>query len=440
MSCPARESSFRLEIAGLPESFVVVAFTGKESISEPFLFEVELVTSDTPLDLAGLLYRSVWLSFGSCGRGIHGQLHEVVQHRHGGNCHVRIEPKLAYLAQRFSQRVFSGRSVPQIIRQVLSGHGIGGRGLCLDLSGDFPTRDVCSQYRESDLQFLQRICAQAGIRFHFEHARDGHCLVFSDAPGSVFSADEVIYGGDGQADAVHAFSAQVGFEGIGIQAAEGQSDLMHLHSGQTLTLTAHPFKDWNRRWLLTRVEHRGQSGRYANRFRAIPFALSFVADKVPAKPVMVSRQRGWVVNVDEPADQVPGRVAVQFDWVYQGEGASASHCWLPLAPELAACAGDRIREGTEVLVSFIEGDPDRPLICAFLGPPPLIGTQPAPASASLSETPGTPGIDDHLLSAVRGGEPLFLLCLLPGGGAFNPCARAVCICRLVTQRGAGAAP
>jgi type VI secretion system secreted protein VgrG len=437
MSCPARESSFRLEIAGLPEPFVVLAFTGNEGISEPFLFEVELMASDTPLDLAGLLYRSVWLSFGPPGRGAHGQLHEVVQRRHGGGCQVRIEPKLACLAQRFNQRVFNARSVPQIIRQVLSGHGIGGRGLCLDLSGDFPTQNICSQYRESDLQFLQRICTQAGIRFHFEHAREGHCLVFSDTPGSVFSAGEVIYGGEGQVDAVQAFSVQADPEGK--QAAEGRSDLMHLHSGQALTLTAHPFKNCNRRWLLTSVEHRGQSGRYTNHFRAIPSGLPFVADRVPAKPVMVSRQRGWVVNVNEPAGQMPGRLAVQFDWVYQGEGACPSHCWLPLAPELAACAGERVPEGTEVLVSFIEGDPDRPLICGFLGPPSLIDTQQEPASAGLSETPRTPGIDLPLLSAVRGGEPLFLLCLLPGGGAFSPCARSVCVCRMVTQRGAGAA-
>ena len=64
------------------------------------------------------------MSFGAPGRGIHGQIHEWVQHSHGAGCRVRISPRLACLAQRFNQRVFSARSVPQIIRQVLKAHGI----------------------------------------------------------------------------------------------------------------------------------------------------------------------------------------------------------------------------------------------------------------------------------------------------------------------------
>lgn len=433
MSYPACEPSFRLEIAGLPEPFVVVAFTGSEAISEPFVFEVELAPGDASLDLPGLLYRGAWLGFGPSGRGIHGQVHEVVQRRHGGGCQVRIEPKLAYLAQRFSQRVFNACTMPQIIRQVLSGHGIGGRGLCLDLSADYRPQDFCTQYRESDLQFLQRICAQAGIRFHFEHAPDGHCLVFSDGPGSVSFTDRATWCEEEQTDAVQAFGVQA--DASGRQAARGRSDLMHLNSGQVLALTGHPFSHWNRHWLLTRVEHRGQAGMYGNHFSAIPSGMPFVADRVPAKPVMVGGQRGWVVAMSEPAGQMSGRVPVQFDWVYQGEGASPSHCWLPLARELVACAQDVVCEGTEVLVSFIDGDPDRPLISAFLGTPGILDSPQEPASAARS-----PEVDLPLLSALRGGDPLVLLCLLPGGGCFSACAQSVCTCRVVTQRGAGTAP
>jgi type VI secretion system secreted protein VgrG len=152
---------------------------------------------------------------------------------------------------------------------------------------------------------------------------------------------------------------------------------------------------------------------------------------------MVSRQRGWVVEVEAPAEQVAGRLAVQFDWVYQGEGASPSHCWLPLAPELAGCAVEGIREGTEVLVSFIEGDPDRPLISAFLGSPTSaeIACDPLP-SETLEEMRLPPGADSPLLSAIQKGEPLVLLCLLPGGGRFSPCTQSICTCRMIT----GAAP
>jgi type VI secretion system secreted protein VgrG len=436
MSDPACELPFRLEIAGLSEPFVVVALTGNESISEPFFFEVQLLVSDMTLDLAGLLYRNVWLCFGTGDQGIHGQLHEIVQY-HGESCHVRIGPKLACLAQRFSQRVFNACSVPQIIRQVLAGHGISGRGVSLDLGGDYPSLDLCTQYRESDLYFLQRVCAQANIHFHFDHARDGQCLVFADPAGLVPAVIKAAYCAEGQATAVHAFGVKTDIRGTWV--AQGRSDLRHLRAGQILALSGHCCEKWNQRWLLTQVEHREQSGAYGNLFQAIPWGTPFVVNRAPAKPVMVSRQRGWVVEVDEP--RVAGRVAVQFDWAYQGEGANPSHCWLPLAPELLACGADEICEGTEVLVSFIEGDPDRPLISEFLGCAPSARTVPAKSPSPADEQiPGAPGIDLPLLSVIEGGEPLVLLCLLPGGGRFSPCAQPVCTCRMLTGQGAGAAP
>ncbi|WP_434649061.1 type VI secretion system Vgr family protein [Pseudomonas sp. D1-2] len=436
MSDPACELPFRLEIAGLSEPFVVVALTGNEAISEPFVFEVELSVSDMALDMAGLLYRNVWLSFGTKDQGIHGRLHEIV-HRHGESCRVRIGPKLASLAQRFSQRVFNACSVPQIIRQVLGGHGINGRSLCLDLSNAYPSLDLYTQYRESDLHFLQRMCAQAGIHFHFDHTRDGKCLVFADTAGNVPTMDKALYSVEGRARAVRAFTVKADIHGALV--AQGRSDLTHLHAGQILSLKGHPHGKWNQGWLLTQVEHHGHAGGYGNLFQAIPWGMPFLVDRAPDKPVMVSRQRGWVVEVDEP--RVAGRVAVQFDWAYQGEGAIPSHCWLPLAPELAARGVGTIAEGTEVLVSFIEGDPDRPLVSAFLGGAPgAQSTQALPPTAPAGEIPGASGVDSSMLSAIKDGEPLVLLCLLPGGGRFSPCAQPVCTCRMVMGQGAGAAP
>jgi type VI secretion system secreted protein VgrG len=438
MSDPASEPLFRLEIAGLPEPFVVVAFTGSEAISEPFVYEVELLIRDTTLDLASLLYRNAWLSLGETGVGIHGQINELVQQHHSAGCRMRIGPKLACLAQRFNQRVFNACSVPQIVRQVLKAHGITGRSLCFVLDGDYPSLDFCTQYRESDLHFVQRLCAQAGIHFHFEQSRDGHCLVFADHPGTFSTADPVVYRADGPSSAVRAFGVRT--DASGVHVAQGRSDLRTLRCGQMLTLSPHPVEGWNQRWLVTSVEHRGQAGGYGNHFRAIPWGVPFVPAKVPAAPRRMSQQRGWVVAVNEPTVQMSGRIAVQFDWVYQGEGASLSHCWLPLAPELAASSRSALRDGTEVLVSFIEGDPDRPLISAFLDAPVQAVPEESSSSVTSSQLPGAAGADPVLLSAIQSAEPLVLLCLLPGGGCFSPCAHSVCACRMVTRRDAGATP
>lgn len=57
---PVNEPSFRLDVAGLPDSLEVLGFTGREAISEPFVFDVDLLIDDPALDLARLLYRPVF--------------------------------------------------------------------------------------------------------------------------------------------------------------------------------------------------------------------------------------------------------------------------------------------------------------------------------------------------------------------------------------------
>jgi type VI secretion system secreted protein VgrG len=144
---------------------------------------------------------------------------------------------------------------------------------------------------------------------------------------------------------------------------------------------------------------------------------------------MHSLQRAWVVEVDEPGPDPTRPVPVQFDWLYQGEGAAPSHCWLPLAGPLQAETFSPLCEGTELVVSFVEGDPDQPQISGVLH---------APAPVEVTGAAGPQPIctnDAGLEQWLRSAEPLLMLCLLPGGGSFNHCAQALCTCRLATQFG-----
>jgi type VI secretion system secreted protein VgrG len=437
---PVNEPSFRLDVAGLSNAFEVLSFTGRESISEPFVFDVDLLIEDPTLDLAGLLYRSASLLFGSPGNAIHGQLHELVQRDHGLGirlCQVRLGPKLACLAQRFSQRIFSGRSVPQILDQVLREHGIVDRDRRFELADDYPPRDFCTQYRESDLQFVQRLCAQERLHYHFEHRGDRHCVVFGEKMESFQIAAAAVFSGDGGQSAVRRFEFKRCTDGA-VQRAECGTDLTTLRSGQLMPLSGHPVAEWNRLWLLTHIEHQGAQGAtqtYNNKLRAEHWVLPFETPRVAQKPRMHSLQRAWVVQVDEPQPDPSRPVAVQFDWLYQGEGAAPSHCWLPLAAPMNVASSARLAEGTEVVVSFTEGDPDQPLITGYL--------HGAPATDEAVEAQDgvstTTGVDDCPLDGVQqwlsSGEPLMLLCLLPGGGSFNHCAQALCICRTATRLG-----
>ncbi|UWF50012.1 contractile injection system protein, VgrG/Pvc8 family [Pseudomonas sp. N3-W] len=432
---PVNEPSFRLDVAGLPDAFEVLAFTGTDAISEPFVFDVDLLIYDPALDLASLLYRPVFLQFDFAGSGVHGQLHQLVQREHGTTsrfCRVRVGPKLACLAQRFSQRIFSARSVPQILNQVLQEHGIVDSERRFELGGDYPLREFCTQYRESDLQFFQRLCAEEQLHYYFEHRRGGHCLVIGDDQAN--HAEGRVLPGDNAFQRVSRLEVQRCTPSTGqgrraMQGARGRTELAILRSGQLLSL----FKD-DSLWVLTDVEHHGDPDApapYSNKIRMSPWTASFADTQAVAKPRMPSLQRAWVVEVDESPPDPSRPVAVQFDWLYQGEGATPCHCWLPLAAQLQGPGMAPLRDGAQVVVSFIDGDPDQPLISGLLR---------GHAGADVCELPeAQPVQESHageaLLALLQASEPLVLLCLLPGGGSFSHCRQAICTCRAAVLSG-----
>ena len=150
-----------------------------------------------------------------------------------------------------------------------------------------------------------------------------------------------------------------------------------LRSGHWLHLTGHPFAECNRHWLLTRIDHRADPSLeppYSQSICARPCRCQRVLSSHRSEPRrMHSLQRAWVVTVDEPRPDRSRPVAVQFDWLYQGEGAAPSHCWLPLAPALVDTPLAALGDGVEVVVSFFEGDPDQPMISGVLQPPVAAG-------------------------------------------------------------------
>ncbi|UDI93582.1 type VI secretion system Vgr family protein [Pseudomonas sp. IAC-BECa141] len=437
---PADEPSFRLDVAGLSDSLEVLAFTGCEAISEPFSFEIDVLVDDPHLDLAGLMYRSARLCFGPCGNGIHGQLHSLVQHeqRRGARLfQARLGPRLSCLGLRNSQRIFTDLSIPQILDQVLREHGISGARRRFDLQGAYPPLTFCTQYGESDLQLLQRLCGQARIHYHFEHGIRGHCLVFGDDPARLPRAGSPQFEGE-EGEPIPTLSrwqvsehARLHTEGSRrARSAQGHSASPTLRSGHWLTISGQPLEDSNTHWLVSRIEHRADQSLeppYSNRIFATD-QLSLPRSSIAARGArMCSPQRAWVVSVEEAQPDPVRPVAVQFDWLYQGEGARPSHCWLPVAPALAEMQMASLKDGVEVVVSFLEGDPEQPVISGVLQVPALTEVIEDDAPSPLPSRMASVGLPQWLKAA----EPLLLLCLIPGGGSYHHCAASLCSCRLV---------
>jgi len=170
---PANTPRFTLTLPGLAQDFQVLGFHGQEALNEPYRFQVELVSERADWPLEQLLHRPAWLSLAPGGPGIHGLLGAVTQGDSGRRLtryRVELVPRLAYLAQRTNSRIFQQLTVPQILARLLEEHGIleGAYRLALGPT-PYPARDYCVQYGESDLHFLDRLCEEEGIHYHFEH-------------------------------------------------------------------------------------------------------------------------------------------------------------------------------------------------------------------------------------------------------------------------------
>ena len=185
MFAPANQTHFSLHIEGIEHDLQILEFSGREAISQPYRFELELVCERPDIDLESLLQQSAFLAFAGSGAGIHGQIHHAAQGESGKRLtryRLVLVPRLAYLTHRTNQRIFQHLSVPQIIARVLEEHGIlAGDSHRFDLGPViYPERDYCVQYDETDLHFIQRLCEEEGIHYHFRHSETGHMLVFGD--------------------------------------------------------------------------------------------------------------------------------------------------------------------------------------------------------------------------------------------------------------------
>ena len=172
-----------LTIHNTAHDLQVFKFTGEESISTPYSFDIELVSEEPNLDLEALLHKQAFLAFNESGDGIHGQIYRIGRSDGGKRLtqyNLTLVPRLAYLRHCADRRIFQHQTVAQIIAQTLEGHGIHSDCYRFQLGSDYPAREYCVQYDESDLHFIQRLCQEEGLHYHFQHSDEKHVLVFGD--------------------------------------------------------------------------------------------------------------------------------------------------------------------------------------------------------------------------------------------------------------------
>ncbi|MGB9604518.1 MAG: type VI secretion system tip protein TssI/VgrG, partial [Bryobacteraceae bacterium] len=160
---------------------------------------------------------------------------------------------------------------------------------------------------------------------------------------------------------------------------QGASTCRAFTPGYRFEFYDHERKDQNGIYVITSVTHNAveggfysgvggpQEASYDNLFTAIPHSVPFRPPRVTPKPVVYGSQTAIVVGPkgEEIYTDKYGRVKVQFHWDRLGKYDEKSSCWIRVSQPWAGKAWGGIwtpRVGQEVIVDFLEGDPDRPII------------------------------------------------------------------------------
>ena len=431
------------------DHFVVVRFVLTESLSQLFQGRVHLASTDPDVQAADILEQPVDLVVWQDGQPLRrftGVVNEFVRGNTGHRrtaYQVVIQPPAWRLGLMHNSRIFQTQTTDAIVRTLLEERGI------IDTIFDFKRppeeREYCVQHRESDLQFVNRLAAEEGWHYRYQHGSvDGEeqpALIIADHHGDApkldpvpcntqaggsskqacvfsFAYEERIkaasvamkdytfknpayalmheqsagspnhredyqhydYPGRYKADASGQPFTQARLDALRNDAslAKGESNRPDFTPGAKVELQEHDSQSLNREWLLTAITHTGKQPQameeeggseptsYHNDFTAIP------ADKTwrplcEHKPMMDGPQMAIVTGPEGEeihCDQY-GRVKVRFPWDRYSKNDEHSSAWLRVAQGWAGgqygfMALPRI--GNEVIVSFLDGDPDQPII------------------------------------------------------------------------------
>jgi type VI secretion system secreted protein VgrG len=215
------------------------------------------------------------------------------------------------------------------------------------------------------------------------------------------------------------------------QSGDGESTVLRFMAGQTFTLGDNAEDDLrddlNIEYLLTRVEHRGaepgyadmaEAEAYSNRFWVIPSAVPFRPGQRTPKPRVHGAQTAVVVGPggEEIHTDEHGRIKVQFHWDRLGKNDENSSCWVRVQQPWAGPGWGTLfipRIGQEVVVEFLEGDPDRPLVSGAVYhaanvPPYALPGEKTKSTIKSDSSIGGGGFNELRFEDRKGSEEIFL--------------------------------
>ena len=478
----------RVETALGEDVLLLAGLTGDEGVSMPFRWRLELLSEDGCISPGDVLRTPVTLHLrlaDGSERIVHGLVRRFAQlGRRDELAEYRAEvvPWLWFLSLGRECRIYQNLSVPEIAEQVFRAQGWS--DFELRCTKSYPKREYCVQYRETHLDFVQRLLEDEGIFYFFEHSAGKHLLVLADGADAVqpcpampkarMAPQEAPDGDDVVTELYREHAARAGkvalrdydplqpslklestlsgeepeevydYPGGYTQPGEGDryarlrleaqaarretvrgaGTCRAFASGFRFDLADHYRSDANQAYTLLRVRHTARAGDYRswesapldyrNRFLATPHSVPWRPPRATARPIVRGSQTALVVGPagEEVWTDKHGRIKVQFYWDREGKKDENSSCWVRVAQPWAGKGWGAVqipRIGNEVVVEFLEGDPDRPLVTGSVynaeqAPPfALPGIQMGMKSRS---SPGGGGYNEITMTDTKGKEAI----------------------------------
>ena len=424
------------------DQLVLEKFEGTESLSDLFDFTVTAVSKIANIDFDKLLGETAKVAIASGHPGVKRNFHAHVTKARWVNSanglHVyklQMRPWLWFLTKTSNCRIFSNKSVVDIIKEVFSKYDFA--KFESRLTQSYQPMEYCVQYRESDFDFVSRLMEEFGIYYHFEHSEEEHCMVLGDGLSShkpkaggakltfndghattqAHSLEDLLHSlfpsrrvrtgkvtlnshnykkpptdllahkesnssyKNGKLEQYHFnwrhMEKELGtdFAKIKLEAEQALDKLFSATGnavtcspGSLMKLDKHPEDAFNIEHLIVSAEHEytaesylaqnGEGDKYSGSYQFQPSDTPYRASLDTPRPRIYGAQVALVINdeVDELC-----RIQVKFPWV-QGDDLSR---WAPVAQSWAGDGWGDVkipRIGMEVIVNFLDGDPDHPVI------------------------------------------------------------------------------
>ena len=183
-------------------SISVVSIKGQERLNEPWQYQIDFTSEDKQISIASMLSQTASLTFHpnqsplqvtqissfdhvAKTRKLYGIITEfslVSISEDEARYRVKLEPRMALLANHHQSAIFQNKSVIDVVDEVLRNHNFIGIDFRFELKETYPVREFITQWQESDLNFIQRLLADVGLYFYFETHPEHHCdvIVISD--------------------------------------------------------------------------------------------------------------------------------------------------------------------------------------------------------------------------------------------------------------------